>query len=89
MSAPKPNTRITVDIPTVDHKRLKMIAAYYGKTMRDIFVELIERGLESYQECAHDHTPNEVTTKTLEDVKNRKGLKKAESVEDLFKKLGQ
>lgn len=86
---PKINTRVTVDIPTVDHKKLKMLAAYHGKSMREIFVELIERGLEQYQECLEDHTPNEETKKALESVKARKGLKKAASVEELFKILGE
>ena len=85
----KTNTRVTVDIPTVDHKRLKMLAAYHGKSMREIFVELIERGLEDYKECPEDHTPNETTKKALANAKARKGLKKADSVEDLFKKLGE
>ena len=82
---PKPNTRVTVDIPTVDHKKLKMLAAYHGKSMREIFVELIERGLEHYQECPDGHIPNETTKKAIEDTEARKGLKKAVSVEDLFK----
>ncbi len=84
----KTTTRVTVDIPTVDHKKLKMLAAYHGKSMREIFVELIEHGLEHYQECSEDHTPNEVTKRALENVKIRKGLKKADTVEELFKKLG-
>lgn len=85
---PKPNTRVTVDIPTVDHKKLKMLAAYHGKSMREIFIELIERGLEDYKECTEGHTPNKVTKKALEDVKARKGLQTADTVEELFKKLG-
>ncbi len=85
----KTNTRITVDIPTVDHKKLKMLAAYHGKSMREIFVELIEHGLEHYQECPESHEPNETTKKALENVKARKGLKKAKTVKELFKKLGQ
>ncbi len=84
---PKTNTKITVDIPTVDHKKLKMLAAYHGKTMREIFVELIEHGLEHYQECPEDHTPNETTKKALENVKTKKGFKKADTVEEFFKKL--
>ena len=73
----KPNTRVTVDIPTVDHKRLKMLAAYHGKSMREIFVELIEGGLEEYRECPEDHTPNEVTKKALEMVEARRVSKKS------------
>jgi len=53
-----------------------------------MFVEPIEDDLEN-QECTKSHSPNEVTKKALEDVKTRKGLKKAETVEELFKKLGQ
>ena len=84
---PKTITRVTVDIPTVDHRRLKMLAAYHGKSMREIFVELIERGLEEYTECPQNHIPNAVTKKALESAKAKKGLQKADSVEDLFKKL--
>jgi len=85
----KPNTRVTVDIPTVDHKKLKMLAAYHGKSMREIFVELIEHGLENYKECPENHTPNAVTKKALESVKAKKALQKADTVEELFKKLDQ
>ncbi len=86
---PKTNTRVTVDIPTVDHKKLKMLAAYHGKSMRTIFVELIERGLEEYQACPKNHTPNEITKKALENVKTKKGLKKADTIEELFKELDE
>jgi predicted DNA-binding protein len=87
--AKKTNTRVTMDIPTVDHKKLKMLAAFHGKSMREIVIELIEHGLEHYQECPEDHTPNDITKKALENVKTGKGLKKAATVEELFKKLGQ
>ena len=85
----KANTRITVDIPTIDHKKLKMLAAFHGKSMREIFVDLIEQGLERYQECPERHEPNAITKKAIDQVKNRRGLKKAATVEDLFKKLSE
>jgi hypothetical protein len=85
----KTNTRITIDIPTIDHKKLKLLAAFHGKSMREIFIELIERGLDQYQEQPDGNIPNEVTRKTIEQVKNKKGLKKASSVEELFKKLSE
>lgn len=84
---PKTNTRVTVDIPTVDHKRLKLLAAYHGKSMREIFIELIEQGLEHYEDCSLDHTPNEKTKKALENVKAKKGLKKFASIADLLRDL--
>ncbi len=85
--ANKVNTRITVDIPTIDHKKLKILAAFHGKSMRKIFIELIEHGLEHYQEYPKSHEPNEIIKKAFEDVKAKKGLKKAKTVEELFKKL--
>jgi len=83
----KTNTRVTVDIPTIDHKKLKMIAAFHGKTMKEIFVELIERGLEEYQECTQSHEPNKTTKQAIENINKKKNLKKASSVDELFKKL--
>jgi hypothetical protein len=85
----KSNTRITVDIPTIDHKKLKLLAAFYGKTMREIFVELIERGLDEYSECTDSHEPNQTTKKAIANVKKKKNLKKASSVEELFNILEQ
>lgn len=87
MPKPNQNTRVTVDIPTIDHKKLKMLAAYHGKSMREIFVELIERGLEHYEECSRDHTPNEVTKKAIESSKNKRGAKRANTVAELFDQL--
>lgn len=83
------NVRFTVDIPAANHKKLKMLATFHGKSMREMLVEFIENGLEEYQECPLDHTPNEVTRKSLANIEAKKGLKKAKSVEDLFKKLSE
>jgi len=83
-------TRVTVDIPTLDHKKLKMLAAYHSKSMREVLVEMLERGLEQYDEaCPFSHEPNETTKKALENVKKRKGLKSVSSVDELFKKLSE
>lgn len=87
MSNKVENTRVTVDIPTIDHKKLKMLAAFHGKSMRELFIELIEHGLEHYQECPESHELNKVTKKALEDVKNKKGLEEAVSIDELFNKL--
>ena len=49
----------------------------------------IERDLENYPECPESHEPNRTTRRALEDARNRKGLTKAATVEELFKKLDQ
>ena len=47
----------------------------------------IKYDLQNYQECPRDHTPNELTKRALENIEKRKGLKKAKTVKELFKKL--
>lgn len=75
-------SRLTIDISKNIHKRLKMIAALQGKSMREYVSELIEK--EVYSE----KIPNKETLKAISDVKKRKGLIKAKDVNDLFDKLG-
>lgn len=77
-------SRITIDIPKKDHKRLKAMAALQGKSMR----EIILKSLEEHLHCQYDHTPNEETIKAISQSKSRKGLVKAKDAEDFFKKLG-
>lgn len=83
------NTRVTFDIPTVDHKKLKMLAAHQGVTMREIFVTLIEHGLEEYRKCPYSHVPNADTLETIENIEKGKGLRSASSVDELFEKLSK
>jgi mRNA interferase YafQ len=85
----KSNTRVTVDIPKADHRKLKMLAAHQGVSMREIFITLIERGLEEYQACPYSHKPNEGTLETIENIEKGKGLRKAASVDELFEKLSK
>lgn len=68
----KTKVRVTLDIPVIDHKKLKRLAAFYGKSMREIFIEFIELGLEKYQECLDGHTPNETTKKAIETAHTKK-----------------
>jgi len=83
----KSNTRVTIDIPTIDHKKLKMLAAFQGKSMKEVFIELIEKGLETYSECSQDHTPNQITINALKKLNNKKDHQKAISLDDLFEQL--
>jgi predicted DNA-binding protein len=38
-------SRMTIDISNEDHRRLKAIAAIYGKSMREIVLEAVEQYL--------------------------------------------
>ncbi|MBA3954398.1 hypothetical protein H0X48_03720 [Candidatus Dependentiae bacterium] len=78
-------SRISIDIPKIQHKKLKRLAAELGVSMRQIVLE----ALELVEECKYgNHEPNEETIKAIEEVKARKKLIKAENAEDLFEKLG-
>ncbi len=75
-------SRITIDIPKEDHKKLKAMAAILGKSMREIVIESIEEHLYSSK------TPNKTTLKAIADAHKGKGLTTAKDAEDLFEKLG-
>ncbi|MBA3752363.1 hypothetical protein H0X06_06270 [Candidatus Dependentiae bacterium] len=82
MNTKKDLSRITIDIPTEDHKKLKALAAILGKSMREIIMESIEKHLYSSK------APNKKTCKVIADAQKGKGLTTAKDAEDLFKKLG-
>ena len=77
-------SRITVDIPKVDHLKLKAMAALTSKSMREIIIELIEEHLG----CSKSHIPNKKTREAIGNIEKGKNLVKAKNVDDLFKKLG-
>lgn len=83
-------SRITVDIPSSMHKKLKALAAHKRVSMRRIIEELIDLRLSTQDEgeCLHGHIPNKKTAKALKDAEAKKGLKKYKNAKDLFKKLG-
>ncbi len=75
-------SRITFDIPKVDHKRLKTLSAVLGKSMREVILESIRETLRVAI------ITNKETLETIKNIEARKGLVEVESPEDLFEKLG-
>ncbi len=73
-------SRITIDMPKIDHKKLKAISALLGKSMRELVIESIREHLYKY--------PNKETLRAIENVEKGKDLTKAKNIKDLFKKLG-
>jgi len=60
-------SRIIVEMPKEQHRRLKSRAAMLGKSMKDIILE----SLEATEECLQsDHYPNKTTLKAVEDAKS-------------------
>lgn len=75
-------SRMTIDIPEEDHKRLKALAAVLGKSMREIVMDWIHEHLYS------SNTPNAETLKAIKQIENGENLIESDNIEDLFKKLG-
>lgn len=74
--------RMTIDIATEDHKRLKALSAILGKSMREIVCDCIHGNLYN------ENTPNSVTMDAIDSVENGENLIEAKDVQDLFSKLG-
>ncbi len=83
MSTKAELSRITIDIPTLEHKRLKALAAAKGLSMKELIMEPVR---EKY--CCEDLDFNKETKQAMKDAENRKGLVKVKNTKDLFKKLG-
>ena len=74
--------RMTIDIPAEDHKRLKALAAYLGKSMREIVSDWIHGSLYS------ENTPNAETLKAIYSIENGKDLIESKDTQEFFKNLG-
>ena len=76
------HTRITIDMPKDDHKRLKMMTAMLGISMREAICGWIHSNLHQYDR------PNEETLQAIEDIESGKDLFRCENLEELYMKLG-
>ncbi|HLX52846.1 MAG TPA: hypothetical protein VKR58_02840, partial [Aquella sp.] len=63
-------SRITIDIPVADHKRLKAMAAILGKSMRDVVMDSIKEHLNQVK------IPNKKTLKAIANIEAGKNLVK-------------
>ena len=75
-------SRMTIDIPQEDHKRLKALAAVFGKSMREIVIEWIHEHLYSF------NTPNAETLNAMKQIERGENLVESKDIDDMFKKLG-
>ena len=82
MSVKDHMSRMTIDVPEEDHKRLKALAAVMGKSMREIISGWIHEHLYS------TNTPNPETLEAIRQIERGENLIEANNMEDLFKKLG-
>jgi len=74
-------TRMSIDVPLKDHKRIKVLAAAEGATLREFVIECI------HERIYPEKRPNKKTIKAMEDARKGKTVK-AEDFDDLCKHLG-
>lgn len=75
-------SRLTLDLPQEDHKRLKALAAVLGKSMRELVADWIHAQLYS------SNTPNAQTLEVMKQIEKGENLIVSDNIDDLFKKLG-
>jgi len=81
-------SRVSLDFPKELHRKVKSVAAFQGKSMRDFIVDVLIQSMEESQApCPHDHKPNKRLLKALKNVEEGKNLVECIDAEDLFKKL--
>ena len=75
------NTRLTFELPVVDHKKLKAIAALSGVSLKDLILNCLKENLLS------ENTPNEKTLKVFKETDEGKNLVHYKDINDLIDKL--
>lgn len=76
------HTRLTFELPAVDHKKLKAIAALAGVSLKDLILECLRDNLLS------GNVPNEETIRVFKETDQRENLVHYKNADDLIDKLG-
>ena len=82
MTAHVDHARMTIDMPSEEHKKLKAMAAFMGISLKDLVLS-----------CLRDHLlstniPNKETLKAFKETEIREGLVHCKDFDDFVKKLG-
>lgn len=73
-------SKLTINLPVTEHRRLKAAALMMGISMKDLVIT-------SFEEFMH-RKPNKVTEKAMKQAETGKGVKKFNNLNDLLKDLG-
>lgn len=74
--------RMTLDIPVMEHKQLKAMAAFFGISLKDLVLGCIRENLIS------QNKPNEETLKAFKETDEGKNLVRCKDFDDFVEKLG-
>jgi hypothetical protein len=75
------STRLTFELPVIDHKKLKALAALAGVSLKDLILSCLQEHLLS------DNIPNEETVRIFKETDEGKNLKHYKSAKDLVSRL--
>jgi hypothetical protein len=75
-------TRLTFELPAVDHKKLKAMAALAGVSLKDLILACLKENLLS------ENTPNAETLKVFKEAEEGKHLTHYKNADVLVDKLG-
>lgn len=79
MSATHDTTRMTIDFPKKEHRKLKALAALTGVSLRQLVLDFIHASLEK--------TPNAETLAAMQDADEGTNLTTHSSISEMHKKL--
>lgn len=82
MATHQDHTRFTFELPVVDHKKLKAIAALSGISLKDLILNCLKENLLS------ENVPNDETIKVFKETDEGKNLIRYKTTNDLIDKLG-
>lgn len=82
MSAHQDQTRMTIDMPLEEHKKLKAMAAFMGISLKELVLNCLRDHLLS------DNKPNAETLKAFKETDAGEDLIRCEDFDDFAKKLG-
>lgn len=76
------HSRLTFELPAIDHKKLKAIAALTGVSLKDLILECLKEHLLS------ENVPNEETIRVFKETDEGKNLVHYKNANDLINRLG-
>ncbi len=82
MTTHQDHTRLTFELPIVEHKKLKAIAALSGVSLKVLIFNCLKEHLLS------DNVPNEETIRVFKDTDEGKNLISCKDFNDFTEKLG-
>ena len=82
MTTHSDHTRMTIDMPLEDHKKLKAMAAFMGVSLKELVLSCLRDNLLS------NNKPNAETLKAFKETDEGKDLIHCDDFDDFAQKLG-